>query len=212
MNPRDNQIISVRNPFVNINKQLNRGLDFTLRLTQDMGSWGNFAFLGQATYQIEDRLQLFENNPLNPGGNSRISGNNNGEAGEPKWIADLNFTWAKKPFTVVYGIDYIGATSDRFDARRANGDDLCAVNAFRGTICPDFRLERTFYHSASVNFDLFEKYSFTLGVSNIFDTPPPRISRLNSGSGGNIGDGVALLGSQYDFLGRRLFASVTAKF
>ena len=212
LNPRDNQIISVRNPYVNINKQLNRGLDFTLRYSQDMGSWGDFTFLGQATYQIEDRLQLFESNPANPGGNSRISGNNNGEAGDPKWVADLNFTWRKKPFTVVYGIDYIGATSDRYDARRANGDDLCAVNAFRGTICPDFRLERTFYHSASVNFDLLERYSLTLGVSNIFDTNPPRISRINSGSGGNIGDGVALLGSQYDYLGRRFFAGITAKF
>ncbi|HET7708456.1 MAG TPA: TonB-dependent receptor [Sphingomicrobium sp.] len=212
LNTRDNQIIEVRNPYVNINKQVNRGLDFTLRFSQEMGSWGNFSFLGQATYQIEDRVQLFENNPLNPGGNSRINGNNNGEAGEPKWIGDFNFTWAKKPFTLVYGIDYIGATSDRYDARRINGDDLCAVNAFRGTICPDFRLERTFYHSASINFDLLERYNLTLGVSNIFDTPPPRISRLNSGSGGNIGDGVALLGSQYDYLGRRFFASVTAKF
>jgi iron complex outermembrane receptor protein len=211
LDPRDNQITEVRNPFININKQLNRGLDFTARFSQDMGSWGSLSLLGQATFQIEDRLELFEPNPLNPSAN-RVGGNNNGEAGDPKWIGQLDATWVVKPVTIVYNLDYIGATSDRYDVRRTLGATLCTNNAFRGRICPDFRLERTFYHAISATVNLFDRFDVTAGVRNIFDTPPPRVSRLSSQTGGNIGDGVALLGSQYDFFGRRFFMNVKAKF
>ena len=195
-------ITAVHDPFINVDTQLNRGYDFTARLTQDMGSKGNLTILGQATFQVEDAFELFAGAPSN----------NNGEAGDPKWVGQLDVTWAKKPFTILYSMNYVGATSDRSDIRASLGADLCGTNAFRGTICPDFRLERTFYHHASITFNLMDKFDITAGVRNIFDTPPPRVSRVGQQSGGVTGNGVALLGTQYDYLGRRFFVGLTGRF
>jgi iron complex outermembrane receptor protein len=50
----------------------------------------------------------------------------------------------------------------------------------------------------------------TLGVSNLFDTAPPRMSVLNGGQVAMLGQSAAV--SQYDFLGRRFFMNVTRRF
>jgi iron complex outermembrane receptor protein len=202
-NVRDNQIITVFNPYLNINKQLNRGIDFTLRFSQDFGNLGNFAFLGQTTYQIEDTFELFAGAGVN----------NNGEVGDPKWVGDLNFTWQKDPVTFNWNVDYVGATSDRRDVRALLGSSLCYNSATRGRVCPDYRLERTFYHAVSATVKAFDKFDVTLGVDNLFDTAPPRTTQngLNSASGGNQG-AITLLGTQYPLRGRRFFGVVRARF
>jgi iron complex outermembrane receptor protein len=51
----------------------------------------------------------------------------------------------------------------------------------------------------------------TLGMRNIFDKRPPKVSLLgNAGVPGTIGPVVAT--SQYDFLGRRVFFNISKKF
>ena len=207
-NPQDHMITEVRDPYINVNSQYNRGFDFTLRFTQDFGRWGNFAFLGQATYQAEDTYELF----------AGTGANDNGEVGDPKWVGDFNFTWTKKPVSLNWNVDYVGATSDRADIRRTLGDDECNPSAIRGTlgnpaiICPDYRGERKFYHSVSLTFDFLEKFRGTIGVNNIFDTEPAQFSRLFNQASTITGAGVSVIGSQYDYLGRRFFAGITAKF
>jgi iron complex outermembrane receptor protein len=52
-----------------------------------------------------------------------------------------------------------------------------------------------------------DRYEFTLGVSNLFDAKPPRISVP---AVVNLGQVPAV--SQYDWLGRRLFFSAKARF
>jgi iron complex outermembrane receptor protein len=198
--PRDNQIIQVRNPFLNINKQRNRGIDVTGRFTQDMGRWGNLSLLAQMTWQLEDKLALFEGTETD----------DNGEMGDPKWVGAFDATWSMHPWTVVYGLDVIGGTSDRQDVIDVNGD-VCFDNVFRGTICPDFRGEPTFYHSASITLNISDRYDFTLGVRNIFDTKPARVSAVGSQAGGVFGQ-APINGTQYDYLGRRIFGGITARF
>ena len=169
---------------------------------------GNFSFLGQATYQAEDTYELFQGTGLN----------DNGEVGDPKWVGDFNFTWTKKPFSVNWNVDYIGATSDRADIRRTLGDDECINSAIRGTlgnpaiICPDYRGERKFYHAVSLTFDFLDKFRGTIGVNNIFDTEPAKFSRLSNQVSTVTGEGISVIASQYDYLGRRFFAGITAKF
>ena len=205
---QDHMITEIRDPFINVNSQLNRGVDFTLRFTQDFNRFGSFAFLGQMTYQAEDRFELF----------AGTGANDNGEVGDPKWVGDFNFTWTKKPFSLNWNIDYVGATSDRADIRRTLGDDECTPSAIRGTagvpanICPDYRGERYFEHAVSVTWDIMEKYRATIGVSNLFDKEPSQFSRLVNQASTITGAGVSVIGSQYDYLGRRFFAGITAKF
>ena len=64
------------------------------------------------------------------------------------------------------------------------------------------------YHAASVTKEL-AGFDLTLGVSNLFDKEPPRVSVLNGGTISTLGQSAAV--SQYDWLGRRFFINVSAK-
>ena len=89
-------------PYLNINQQLSKSLDFTLRYRQDLGRWGSLSLLGQMTYQLKDKFTLFQG----------VTTTNNGRAGDPKWVADFNLSWNKAPFTFTYGLNIIAATND----------------------------------------------------------------------------------------------------
>ena len=64
-----------------------------------------------------------------------------------------------------------------------------------------------FLHSASVQFNIAEKYELTVGVQNLFDTKPPRISAVGYTTIGN-----APLYSGYDYRGRTFFANASFQF
>ena len=53
-------ILTVQDPYLNINQQLNKSLDFTTRFRQNMGSWGTLSLLGQMTYTLKDKFTLFQ--------------------------------------------------------------------------------------------------------------------------------------------------------
>ena len=42
-------IETVHDPYLNINQQLSKSVDFTLRYRQDLGRWGSLSLLGQMT-------------------------------------------------------------------------------------------------------------------------------------------------------------------
>jgi iron complex outermembrane receptor protein len=52
----------------------------------------------------------------------------------------------------------------------------------------------------------------TLGMRNIFDTRPPRVSTIGGGSGLPTLIGPIVAASQYDLIGRRVFFNITKKF
>ena len=53
-------ILTIQDPYLNINQQLNKSLDFTTRFRQDLGRLGSLSLLGQATYQLKDATRLFQ--------------------------------------------------------------------------------------------------------------------------------------------------------
>lgn len=195
-------ITQVLDTYVNINRQRNRGIDVTLRIDQDLGKLGSLSFGAQMTWQIEDKIGLFEGTVVN----------DNGEAGDPKWVGDFNLSWNKGPWTVFYGMDVTGGTSNLSDLLKSQGGNACRTSIFRpgGRFCQDVRLSPTFYHSMSVTREIADKFAITLGVANIFDTPPPRASTVLSGITA-IGQAPAF-GTQYDYMGRRVFLNVRGSF
>ena len=211
-------ITQVRDPFLNIDQQHNKALDFTTRFRQDLGNMGSLSLLGQMTYQLKDKFTLFQNTEQDF----------NGLAGDPKWVADFNATWNKAPFTVTYGLQIISATNDRQNLIDANGEpvgptatsnltpNFClatpAAFALRGgPYCPIYKLPRVAYHSLSAEIQATENYSFLVGVANLFDKKPPRVSTVGSPITGGAFAQVPLLGSYYDYYGRRMFVSFRAK-
>jgi iron complex outermembrane receptor protein len=206
----------VRDSFLNVNSQKNAGVDVTARVQQDFAGDTTLTFQGQMTWQTKDRTALF----------SGLFEDDNGEAGDPKWVGDFRLTLDHGPWSLFYGLDVIGATNDEQDWIDANlgadgigtRDDLCNqfVNyqnpATPGAdlVCQDLTLPATFYHSISATREIGEQFEITVGVSNLFGTRPPRTSSINANGVNNFGRGV--LYSQYDLLGTRFFANVNAKF
>jgi iron complex outermembrane receptor protein len=91
---------------------------------------------------------------------------------------------------------------------------LATASAFAlrgGPYCPIYKLPSVAYHSASVEFQATKNFSFIVGVANIFDKKPPAVSTVGSPiTGGNFGQ-APLLGSYYDYIGRRVFVTARAK-
>lgn len=205
--PDEFQILELQDPYLNIDTERNKSLDFTMRYRQRLGSLGTLSLLGQMTYQLKDKFTLFQG----------VTANFNGEAGDPKWIGDLNVTWAKAPWTVTYGLQVISGTNDIRNLRDVGGnqlnDDNCIASASAfaargGPYCPKYKLPRVAYHSLSVELQATKDISVLVGMANIFDRKPPLVSTV--GAPISTFAQVPLLGSYYDYLGRRLFVTARA--
>ena len=209
-------ITNVRDPFLNIDRQRNKSLDFTTRFRQDLGSLGTLSILGEATYQLKDRFTLFQG----------VEQTFNGKAGDPKWVGDLNVSWSKNPFIITYGLQVIAGTNDRQNLIDSNGspgplpatltENFCLATATAyavrgGPYCPVYKLPTVAYHSISAEIQATKNFSFTIGVANIFNKKPPTVSTVASPITGGAFAQVPLLGSYYDYIGRRVFVTARAK-
>lgn len=193
-----NNIRSIFRQYINIDEQINRGIDLTVRLRQDLGSWGNLSFLGNTTWQIKDTInRVGEFDDLN------------GVIGDPKFTGDFSLTWDLGDTTVFWGTTVIGAMNSEEEFIELNGS-LCNVSAdgvaLFGEYCVMARTPTTFYHNASVSQNVMDKFELTLGVSNVFNTAPPGVSGVTK-----LGN-VSYAATQYDWIGRRFFVSAKAKF
>ncbi len=159
------------------------------------------AFRAQMTRQVEDEVELFPGTTVD----------DNGKIGNPKWVGDFNLGWTKDKWTLFYGLDVIGAASNTADLLRAQGGDACRTSSFRpgGRFCPDVSVPATFYGSLSLSRDVADRFRITLGVANLFDTPPPRVSTVVTatppviGQGRQIRDATPLSGPFFFLRGRR---------
>jgi len=206
--PREFDVVEIRDPYLNIDTEHNKSLDFTTRYRQRLGSLGTLSLLGQLTYQLKDKFELFQG----------TEANFNGEAGDPKWVGDLNLTWTKAPWTVTYGLQVIAGTNDIRNLRDVGGSQLTANNCLAtatafavrgGPYCPVYKLPRVAYHSLSVELQATKDISVLVGMANIFNKKPPLVSTV--GAPISAFAQVPTLGTYYDYLGRRLFVTARAK-
>lgn len=209
------QIDTVRDSFINVSSQRNRGIDLSFRAGHDLGSLGEISFTADMTWQLKDDSRLLPTSPL-------VS--DNGEAGSPKWVGDFRANWAHPSgFSLFYGVNVIGATSDQEDFEdRQGGPCIRSFNnqgtadpsddlPIYGVYCPDLTAPAKFYHNTSVTKEIADgRFTITAGISNLFDTRPPRVSVLNGNQIGMLGPVIAA--SQYGFVGRRAFVNFGAKF
>lgn len=208
MNVDPYAIDNIQDKYVNIARQRNRGVDLTSLIQQNLGGWGSVNLLSQMTWQLEDTFALF----------AETEEDNNGEIGDPRWVGDFNLTWrAPGGWNVFWGMDVIGKASNKKDFARAHRDDVpgrnCIESTTRGVYCVDVSVPATFYHSASVTKEFAAPLNLeaTLGIANLLDTKPPRVSTIGgTGIPSLIGPVVGT--SQYDFIGRRVFFNVSKKF
>lgn len=197
-----NNVNQVFNQYVNIARQRNSGVDVEVNVRHNLGKLGRVSLTAGMTWQTKDIFQLLPSSPTT---------SDNGEAGSPRWVGDFRATWATNDgFTLFYGMNVIGGTSDVQDFLDRNGGDPCINSALRGRYCPKLTTPATFYHNVSVSQEIADRFEITLGVSNLFNTRPPRVSVLNGSTISMLGPVVAA--SQYPFTGRRGFINVSTKF
>jgi iron complex outermembrane receptor protein len=193
-----NNVSRIDRKFINVDVQQNRGFDFTLRATHDLGSAGRISLLGQATLQTKDSITtLGDLEDLN------------GEVGDPKFTADINAVWDIDDWSLFYGIDLIGKSDSRPDFLEDNGT-LCTTSpdfipVYGGDYCFRPYTKTVVYHNVSVTKEFLDRFQITAGISNLLDTRPPEVSGVTE-----IGSSPFV--SQYDWLGRRLFVNFGAKF
>ncbi len=196
-----NNINEVRDQYVNIASQRNSGVDLNVNIRHDLGRLGRLSFTADMTWQTKDIFQLLPTSPVE---------DDLGEVGSPQWVGDFRMTWAANSGTTLfYGMNVIGGTSNVQEYVDRNGD-VCVNSALRGRYCPVLTTKAVFYHNASITQEVGDRFEITLGVSNLFNTRPPRVSTLNGGTISMIGPVVAA--SQYGFSGRRGFINVKSKF
>ncbi|MGM7319331.1 TonB-dependent receptor plug domain-containing protein [Idiomarina sp. ST10R2A5] len=182
----------VNSGYVNVASQRTRGVD--LKLTyQDQFDFGNIRVNLEHTNQIERSYQLFpDSEPL-----QYI-----GEIGDPKHVGLLTTTFSRDDWSLTWTARYVDKTNDYeyFDDTNETtyrGEDVTFVA----------ETPTTFYHTLSGNMTFADSFDVTVGVANVFDKEPPIVSPAYVRAVGN-----ATLYSQYDNLGRRLFASITYNF
>lgn len=194
----------VETPFINISRQRNEGFDLTVDVTQDLGRYGEIQVLAQGNLQLRDEIETFPGNMVD----------NNGEIGEPEWVADVNVVYRPNDlWSFFWGVDVIGPQNSEQDYIDIYGD-ICSDFQVTGPICVDLKVPATVYHSLSAT-RTFDNFKITAGIANLLGTEPPRIT-VDGGNNQNAGVvptiGNSPLTSNYDYYGRRAFLSVTANF
>ncbi len=189
----DNRIETVRDQFINIATQRNRGYDLSIDYRTDF-SFGRLTIQSRSTLQEESSRALFPGTEVD----------SNGELGDPEFTSSLNTTMAMGDWSVTWGMQYFDKVSDvdRIGSDRATyrGEQVRLV----------LGADSVMYHSLSVTRDFADMdMRLTFGVANLEDKRPPRISTYSNDLQ-TVGDSAFY--SQYDFVGRRMFADLTWSF
>ncbi|MEC7643203.1 MAG: TonB-dependent receptor [Pseudomonadota bacterium] len=182
----------VNGGYVNVASQGTRGVDFNFTYQDDF-EFGTLRFDIEHTAQIDQTYQLFSDSEVD----QYI-----GEIGYPKHVGLITATWARDDWSLTWTTRYVDKVNDYEYYGDTNettywGDPV--------TFVAD--VPRVFYHTLSGNMTFADNFDVTVGVANLFDKEPPNVSPAYVRAVGN-----AVLYSQYDNLGRRVFANVTYNF
>tara|TARA_R100001129_G_scaffold3196_2_gene3209 strand:+ start:2753 stop:5749 length:2997 start_codon:yes stop_codon:yes gene_type:complete len=187
-------IDEVQAGYVNVASQGVRGVDINLTYQDDF-DFGSIRVALEHTNQISHTYQLFSDS---------VERQYIGEIGEPKHVGQLFTTFSRDDWSVTWTMRYVDRVSDIpywFDGSNET--------QYRGETYEFIgHIPTTVYHTLSGNVNLLEGLDLTVGVGNIFDKEPPKVSP----TAGVATTGNAAIYSQYDQLGRRVFANLTYNF
>ena len=195
-----NDVLTVTSSFVNLSENIVKGYEFNGRYARDLFG-GRFILNANVTKYTEQSTRLFPEEYLTDA---------NGIVTSPDWVGSFDATYRIGEVTFRYGLDWIDGdhskTYDYFAFDNLTGvSDPETVQAYRDSYY--LEVDDYFLHSLSAQFNIEKKYQFTVGVRNLLNTAPPRISAVGFTTVGN-----APLYSGYDYVGRTFFANLNMKF
>lgn len=203
--PQRGTLSSFLNPYLNVSEQRASGIDFDLRYGTGLFG-GKFLFKAQATRNLHQYYQLFSTDERSDyNGTLGVQGFGAG----PKWVgnAEVRYTLPGNVVTFRYGVQYVGPqdSSDSVDPTLSPAPFLGVINA-------DLRAEDYFNHGISVQFKIQEVGQVTMGINNLTNALPPRISSFPTSDGQFTRIGNYFNSSNYDLIGRSFFMNVTRTF
>jgi len=178
--------------YINISTQTARGVDYNFTFDEEF-EFGSVRFEVEHTMQIERFQKLFADTPYN---------NLIGERGAPKHSGVARLQWSKDDYAITWTANYYDSTNNYEYAD--SGDNTGLYLQEEITFVDEARWFT--YHTVSGSYT-YEDFDFILGVANVFDKEPPRVS-----SRATVEMGNADRYSQYDIRGRRIFANVRYNF
>lgn len=186
----DGLITDIFIPTANLSRLQSRGIDWQLSARFPLaGGQASFGFSGtrllRSDFQVNDNIA-----PIHDAGTF-----GNGTFGSPRWKLFNRLSWSREPFTFSLRHRYFSSLVDNSFAQNE------ALELPPPTNIPE-KMQARHYFDASAAFDLGRRFRLTLGVNNLADTKPSLV-------------GFAIQAntdpSLYDMLGRRFFASISAK-
>lgn len=193
-NPQNNLIETVTDNFINIAAQSTSGIDVQATYSRDF-SFGTLTMDTQHTFTSDNEFQLLP---------TSTPQDSTGEAGRPEWVGEVSATLERGPWSLFWGVDFIGETSN---VKSFGGN---TGSYFGNPVTFKLNTERTTYHNVSLARELPFDISVRVGVSNLFDETPPAVTTLGLGEFSTVG--TSAFYSQYDWLGRSFFANFKKQF
>ena len=199
--PLPNAILEIRDSFINVAKQQVRGLDIAANWNYDLGNgWGGLTLSTQWTLNYEDTVALFDTTEEDL----------SGLAGHPETVGNTNVTLDKGDWSFAWGMNYIGETDNTAAFRLAEGQTT-VVDAQGVVRATKLTADSILYHSLSATYAFDNGLTALLGVANVTDEAPPRLTSWRTSNEVDV-VGQSAFYSQYDWLGRRVFLNVKMEF
>lgn len=185
---RQYQVLTINDSYINISRQLSEGLDLNARYSKDF-SFGDLTLNARASYIMTWEQQL----------RTAIAPTDlNGRIGNPEWVANLSARFDRNDWTIFWSTDIVAESSnDRLYASNS-------ANYLGETVYLNRTVDTYLNHNLSVR-KRMDKWEVQVGIRNLFDDT----ATMTSASGGGRGAGNVPLSSQYDYLGRRGYISVS---
>ena len=190
-----NAITDIHANYINIDRQTVRGYDLLARYENSFG-FGKLDIEAEFSYLLEDAYQTFSSAEASGYETNDYVGN----IGRPKLVGNLRTGLKRGDWSYTWNMDYVGSTENIF---------IDPITTYSGYVGARRKIdaESQIYHTASVLYSA-DKWSVLVGLRNIFDSEPPKVS---SGVATRYGN-VPAFATQYDWYGRTLFARFNYKF
>ncbi|WP_230278945.1 TonB-dependent receptor domain-containing protein [Croceicoccus sp. Ery15] len=194
-----NDILTVTSSYVNLATDIVKGFEFNGRYARDIGS-GQLTLNAKVTKYTEQSSKLFPEEYLTDA---------NGAYFAPDWVGSFDALYAIGKVTLRYGLDWIDGDKDAtyeyyaFDETTGMVDEALE-QSYRDNY--KFDVKDYFTHTISGAVAINEDLELTVGVRNLTDKMPPKVTAAVT----TIGN--APLYSGYDYVGRTFFANITAGF
>ena len=175
----------VSDSYTNLSTEISRGVEFTGRLEQAIGS-GKLTLNLSTTHYYSQANKIFKDDELQE---------ENGWIDSPEWSGYGDISYSIDAWRFTYGFDWIGPM-DGYEYAEEDPE----------TSDYDFKTPSYITHRISVRYAA-ENWETTLGVRNLTNTDIPTIS---AGAYDRVGN--SLLYSGYDYAGREIFLNVKMHF